>query len=161
MNLASSILSLCLLVILSFPAHAKDQNHHPHHAAHAVVAVHPHRFVRVHRGHHRSVAVASVDARELPHPSGCPATAFCGCGAAVEIFGKPLRELWLAANWFKFPHASPAPGMVAVRQHHVMVIKQVVGANRAVVYDANSGHHRTQVHEVSLAGYSIRNPRGG
>jgi hypothetical protein len=42
-----------------------------------------------------------------------------------------------------------------------MVIERVTGHGRAIVYDANSGHHRTQVHEVSLAGYSIRNPRGG
>ena len=162
MNLRSSVLSLAFLVILSFPALAHPHHHHPgQHGIHrVVVAVHPHAFVRLHRGFHRAVVVASA-ATELPHPAGCPATEFCACGAAVEVFGRPIRELWLAANWFRFPPAALAPGMAAVRQHHVMVIKQVVGPNRAVVYDANSGHHRTQVHEVSLQGYSIRNPRGG
>lgn len=49
----------------------------------------------------------------LPHPSGCPRRAFCGCGAAVEVFGRPIRSLWLAARWLDFPRAAPAPGMVA------------------------------------------------
>lgn len=97
---------------------------------------------------------------ELPHPSGCPATAFCGCGAAVEVFGHAVRDLWLAAAWFRFPPTSAAPGMVAVRSHHVMVIRQVIDAGHALVYDANSGGHRTREHVVSLAGYSIRNPHG-
>ncbi len=98
---------------------------------------------------------------ELAHPAGCPSTSFCGCGASIEVFGHSVRDLWLAANWFRFPPAQPAPGMVAVRSHHVMVIRSVVGPGTAVVFDANSGHHRTQVHTVSLAGYSIRNPHGG
>lgn len=34
----------------------------------------------------------------LPHPPGCPRRAFCGCGAAVEVFGRPIRSLWLAAR---------------------------------------------------------------
>src|SRR3569623_3640440 len=48
----------------------------------------------------------------LPHPAGCPRRAFCGCGAAVEVFGKPVRSLWLAATWLRFPRATPAPVMV-------------------------------------------------
>ena len=103
-----------------------------------------------------------ASASTLSHPAGCPRVAFCGCGAAVEVFGRPVRDLWLAANWFRFPPASAAPGMVAVRQHHIVVIRQALPGNKAIVYDANSGHHMTQIHEVSLAGYSIRNPhRGG
>jgi hypothetical protein len=102
-----------------------------------------------------------VRAQVVGHPAGCPSVSFCGCGASVRVFGHPVRGLWLAANWFRYPSAQAASGMVAVRRHHVMVIERVTGRGRAVVYDANSGHHRTQVHEVSLAGYSIRNPRGG
>ena len=106
--------------------------------------------------------VLAVDAREIvSHPLGCPTVSFCGCGAAVEVFGRPIRDLWLAANWFRFPPAAPAPGMVAVRQHHVFVIRQVLGNGRVIAFDPNSGHHVTQIHEVSLAGYSVRNPRGG
>jgi hypothetical protein len=97
----------------------------------------------------------------LSHPAGCPASAFCGCGASVQVFGHPVRELWLAANWLKFPPASPAPGMAAVRAHHVMVIMEMRGGGRALVYDANSGRGETHMHEMLLAGYSIRNPHAG
>jgi hypothetical protein len=96
----------------------------------------------------------------LPHPAGCPSVAFCGCGAAIEVFGRSVRALWRAAAWLAFPPAAPAPGMAAVRQHHVMIIREYLGDGRALVYDANSGGHLTRVHVVSLRGYRIRNPRG-
>lgn len=95
----------------------------------------------------------------VAHPHGCPRRAFCGCGAAVRIFGAPVRALWLAANWFRFPRAAPAPGMAAVRRHHVFVLEQHIGGSVWQVYDANSGRHRTQVHPRSIAGYTIVNPR--
>lgn len=104
-------------------------------------------------------AVANFAAQILPHPPGCPRRLFCGCGAAIEVFGRPVRHLWLAANWLKFPPAAPAPGMVAARPGHVMVIRQYLGNNRALVYDANSGGGLTRVHVRSLSGFSIRNPR--
>lgn len=106
-----------------------------------------------------SPAVASIGASILPHPQGCPRRLFCGCGAAIEVFGRPVRELWLAANWLKFPPAQPAAGMVAANRRHVMVIRQYLGNNTALVYDANSGGGKTRLHVRSLAGYSIRNPR--
>ena len=71
------------------------------------VQAHTHR-------HHHSVAVAS-SATQLPHPSGCPRTEFCGCGTSVEIFGHSVRSLWLASNWFRIPTGRSAPGMVAVQ----------------------------------------------
>lgn len=108
--------------------------------------------------HYRIAQNWAEDEGVVPHPAGCPHTAFCGCGASVEIFGKPIRELYLAANWFKFPRTSPAPGMVAVRQHHVFVIRAVHGDGTVLAYDANSGGHKTRVHTVSLNGFSVRNP---
>ncbi len=96
--------------------------------------------------------------RLLPHPAGCPSRAFCGCGVSVKVFGHPIRSLYLAANWFQFPHAAPAPGMVAVRNHHVMYIESMDANGNAVVYDPNSGGHQTRLHTRSLAGYSIRDP---
>jgi hypothetical protein len=96
----------------------------------------------------------------VSHPVGCPGRAFCGCGAAVRVFGHSVRELWLAAAWFRYPPASPAPGMVAVRRHHVMVLEADLGNGLWQVYDANSGGHATRIHARSLAGYSIRNPHG-
>ncbi len=95
----------------------------------------------------------------VAHPEGCPRSEFCGCGAAVRVFGHAVRELWLAANWFKFPRTSPAPGMAAVRRHHVFVLEADLGGGLWKVYDANSGHHLTRVHARSLAGYAIVNPR--
>lgn len=97
--------------------------------------------------------------RYVAHPSGCPRIAFCGCGASIEVFKRNIRSLWLAANWFKFPRARPAPGMVAVRRHHVFVIREVLNGSLVLAYDANSGGHRTRVWVRSLAGFTVVNPR--
>jgi hypothetical protein len=109
--------------------------------------------VRMHRVAERVEHVVS-------HPAGCPRISFCGCGAAVRIFGRPIRDLWLAANWFHFPRTRPAPGMAAVRRHHVMVLEANLGGGVWRVYDANSGRHRTRVHARSLAGFVVVDPRG-
>jgi hypothetical protein len=50
--------------------------------------------------------------------------------------------------------------MVAVRQHHVFVLLEHRGGSRWLSYDANSGGHRTRIHERSIAGHAIVNPRG-
>lgn len=102
----------------------------------------------------------AIQASILPHPAGCPRRAFCGCGAAVEVFGKPVRSLWLAANWLRFPRAAPAPGMVAARRGHVFVIREVLGNGRVLAYDANSGGRKTRLHVRSLAGFIVVNPNG-
>lgn len=107
------------------------------------------------------VAVQRVAAAVVSHPPGCPARAFCGCGAAVRVFGAPVRSLWLAASWFKFPRASPAAGMVAVRRGHVFVLEQHLGGSTWLAYDANSGRRKTRIHPRSISGYVIVNPRGG
>lgn len=77
-----------------------------------------------------------------------------------RIFGSPIRSLWLAANWFKFPRSAPAPGTVAVRRHHVFVLEQHLGGDTWQVYDANSGGRKTRIHARSIAGYVIVDPRG-
>lgn len=105
-------------------------------------------------------SIGGTSAQILPHPDGCPRRAFCGCGASVAVFGRSIRSLWLAANWFQFPHADPAPGMVAVRRHHVFVIEQVLEGGKVLAYDANSGGHLTRRHVRSLAGFSVRDPHG-
>lgn len=104
-------------------------------------------------------SMVSTVGQILPHPSGCPSRAFCGCGAASYL-GISNRDLWLAANWFRFPRAAPGPGMAAVRRHHVMVIVSYEGGDVATVYDANSGRHMTRIHQVSLRGYEVVDPRG-
>jgi hypothetical protein len=47
----------------------------------------------------------------------------------VRVFGHSVRDLWLAANWFKFPRAAPGAGMVAVRRHHVFVLEVHLGGD--------------------------------
>lgn len=101
------------------------------------------------------------DAQIVSHPAGCPARLFCGCGAAVYVFGRPVRELWLAAAWFKFPRAAAAAGMVAVRRHHVFVLLDHVAGDVWRVFDANSGGHATRIHNRSISGHTIVNPHGG
>jgi hypothetical protein len=114
------------------------------------------------------VALALVipsQAQIVPNPHGCPPVAFCGCATAMWIFGAPVRVLWLAKNWLRYPPDKPGPGMVAVRRdgHHVFAIIKVRG-KQALIYNPNSGKHLTRIHWVSLAHlkarYSIRNPRG-
>jgi hypothetical protein len=105
------------------------------------------------------VGVRESQAQVLPHPAGCPRRAFCGCGAAMEVFGQPVRGLWLASNWYKFPRSAPAPGMAAVRRHHVMILKEHYSGDVWWVYDANSGGGLTRHHLRSIRGYTIVNPR--
>lgn len=91
-------------------------------------------------------------------PHGCPYQ-FCGCEASLYLFGEIRRDLNLAANWIrKFPRAHAAPGMVAARRHHVMVLIRHVSGSDWLVHDGNSGHHLTREHVRSIAGYVIVNP---
>jgi hypothetical protein len=110
---------------------------------------------------HARIRAAQSGAQIVAHPSGCPSRLFCACGAAVRVFGSPIRSLWAAAIWFKFPRAAPAPGMVAVRSHHVFVLEADLGNGLWQVYDANSGGGATRIHARSLAGYAVVNPHGG
>lgn len=137
---------------------------------HAAVQVKRHVRVAHHMrrsriaSNHGIVSPINRSARQISvtivaHPEGCPRSAFCGCGASVRVFGHSVRELWLAANWFKFPRAAPAPGNVAVRRHHVFVLEANLGGGIWRVYDANSGGHATRIHARSLAGYTIVSPR--
>lgn len=112
-----------------------------------------------HQEHSPGRTAIKITTQIMPHPKGCPRTAFCGCGTALHIFRKNIRELWLARNWYRFPPAGPAPGMVAVRRHHVFAILKVLDRRRVLAYDPNSGQHKTRIHIRSLVGYSVRNPQ--
>jgi hypothetical protein len=165
-----AVLSIVLILLLSWgPAHAADCRYDNDGKVHCfgvtlTPKAGPHR-ARAQRPPARPArAVAVNDDRAgliLSHPPGCPRRAFCGCGASVRVFGRPIRALYLAANWRKFPAATPRAGMVAWRHHHVMVIERMTGPQTALVYDANSGQHLTRLHERSLRGYRIVNPFGG
>lgn len=93
-------------------------------------------------------------------PAGCP-RAYCGCFASLEVFGKIIPELNLAANWArKFPRTSPAPGMVAARPGHVFVLVSHIEGNEWLVKDGNSGGGLTRQHIRSINGYRVVNPHG-
>ena len=93
-------------------------------------------------------------------PTDCPRS-FCGCEASRYLFGHVRADLNLASNWMrKFPRTAPAPGMAAVRNHHVFVLMSHVGGNNWLVHDGNSGHGLTREHVRSISGYTVVNPRG-
>ena len=160
-----------LSLLSGLPASAHARHHHRHHG-HSYTQSYREgrREARWHRGYIRrpwgerhayGPRYASAGTI-LPHPAGCPGTAFCGCAASIEAFGHSVRELWLAANWLTFPRAVPAPGMAAVfGRHHVAIIREVYGDGTALLYDGNSGHHLTRLHRRSIAGATIVNPHGG
>jgi hypothetical protein len=120
-----------------------------------------HRVAHARQHHRRAVARIRDRGQIVAHPTGCPRVAFCGCGVASHIFGSPIRALWLAAAWLRYPSAAPAPGMVAVRQHHVFAIVALRSPGVVLAFDPNSGGHRTRIHLRSLAGYKVVNPRAG
>ena len=163
---------LCLLTFFALISSAEAGHRHHKHRLHHVQRHHAVHHVRHHIRHHRHhrrharhhqhysrVAAISAPATIVPNPAGCPSRAFCGCGAALRVFGHHVRDLWLAANWYRFPRTSPAPGTVAVRPHHVMVLEAELGPGVWQVYDANSGGHATRIHARSIAGYTIVQPR--
>lgn len=105
--------------------------------------------------------MVSLDRGEVTggRPSGCP-HAFCGCAASLYLFGRIIPELNLAANWVrKFSHTTPAPRMAAARSGHVFVLLEHKHDLVWKVYDGNSGGHLTRIHERSIAGYQIVDPR--
>lgn len=111
------------------------------------------------RANRTQIADANGNGMIVGHrPSGCPHL-FCGCEASLYVFGAIKPELNLAANWArKFPRTQPAPGMVAARSGHVMVLMSHVDGNMWMVHDGNSGGGRTREHVRSISGYAIVNP---
>jgi hypothetical protein len=101
-----------------------------------------------------------ADETVVEHPSGCPWHAFCACGLAVKFFGHPVESLASARAWYRFKRSDPAPGMVAVRPHHVFALEYQIQGDVWMAYDANSGSHLTRMHPKSISGYTIVNPHG-
>jgi hypothetical protein len=98
----------------------------------------------------------------VAHPAGCPRSLFCGCGASIEVFGRSVRDLWLVANWYRFPRTAPAPGMAVLwGTRHVAIIREYYGDGTALLYDTNSGQGLTRVHRRSIAGLAVVNPHPG
>lgn len=149
------VLIAAVLTVAVTPAEAKHHRHHHH----KIYAPAQSQYQVAYANYERQMADyrAAVGQVVGSRPSGCP-HAYCGCGVSLKVFGRIIPRLNLAANWYSFPSASPGPGMVAVRNHHVMLIQHMDGNGNAVVYDPNSGGHATRIHTVSLRGYHIVNP---
>jgi hypothetical protein len=98
------------------------------------------------------------DEEVVSHPAGCPTTAYCGCGASVRLYGHPVRELYPAAAWRRFPRATCAAGRVAIwGEHHVAVILECRG-NEARLWDPNSGSGLTRIHWRELPSLIVEPP---
>lgn len=104
--------------------------------------------------------------RVVDHPSGCPRSLFCGCGVSVYVFGHPIKSLFLAAAYGRFPQtSSPGPRDVAYRRGHALAFMSVSG-NQATIYNPNSGRRLTRVQTVTLSalrakGYRFVSPLSG
>lgn len=91
-------------------------------------------------------------------PSQCPPRLWCGCAAAIKVFGEPRRDLWSARAWLKLgrPVPHPAPGAVVVyargkRGGHVGIVVSVVGPGRIIMWSGNDGN-AIRTRERSTAG---------
>lgn len=174
-------LILVISIVLSFwngTAEARQHHHYKHHTYHR------HHSHRVHIAKVNPVEQACIficstmqayqkyqpahvftptrytdSGTVVAHPAGCPSRAFCGCGSSIRAFGHSVRELWLAANWYKFPRAAPGPGMAEVRPHHVRIIEADLGNGLYQFYDPNSGRGQTRIHADRIKG-TIVNPHG-
>ena len=151
------LLILAIMIGLHTPAEARHASHRHHHTHHRSILRHynTHSIHRIHAVHSIAAPVTV-----LPHPNGCPHVAFCGCGASIEVFHENIRRLWVAAEWYSFPRAEPAPGMVAVTRHHVSVLKEHIQGSVWMVIDHNGGHHMSFLHPRSIAGTTIVDPHG-
>ena len=155
--LAAIVFLLIQAIYFPAPAHADELRRH-HHRHHARLESQRSLFVAMLGFGLAQVLRDAIVAR----PAGCPSRAFCGCGVSVRVFGHPVRDLYLAANWYRFPRTYPAVGNVAIfGRHHVAYIESVNGDGAATLYDPNSGGHATRVHTRSLAGATIVRPSGG
>ncbi len=96
----------------------------------------------------------------LSHPAGCPRSAFCGCGVSVRVYGHPVRDLYPASAWGRFPRTIARAGAVAIWHHHVAYIESISADGSAMLYDPNSGRHLTRLHAASLRGAIIVDPNG-
>ena len=101
-----------------------------------------------------------VAASIVAHPAGCPSRAFCGCGAAVRLFGRPIRALWLAANWFRFPRAVPAPGWPRCAGTMCSCSRRTSEATPGRSMTPTPAEATDPDPRGSIAGYVIVNPRG-
>lgn len=109
------------------------------------------------RHHHPALDANGNEGVIGGRPSGCP-WAYCGCGLR-KYLGLSDDRLNLAWNWARlFRHTSPAPGVAAVRHHHVMLLVSHVSGSIWTVRDYNGGRHLSYIHERDVRGYVFVDP---
>ena len=180
-RIIAAILAASVVAFATVPAQAKHYRHHATHHSRSHVKTVEHAFFsnvavnstaesdQRYAAPSYSVSLTSQRARKSSYegggvvggrPAGCP-HAFCGCEASRYVFGRIIPELNLAYNWIrKFPRTSPAPGMAAARNHHVMILIQQVDGSDWLVHDGNSGGHLTRDHVRPINADIIVNPQG-
>ena len=107
--------------------------------------------------HHTGRAVSYSGSLDASCRSAARMGGPCGCWAAEHFFGNPVRALWLAANWLRFPRTQAAAGTAAVwpNAHHVAPVVAVNGDGTVTVADSWA------THAVRMAGLRFVNPHGG
>lgn len=163
----TSTISLAVLLLIAMTATANAQHRHGHHQRSRTISatIVCNEFgcldrAKADRGKHGHVLNANRSTVVGRRPAGCP-HAYCGCEASLYLFKKIRPKLNRAANWLReFPRTAPAPGMVAARTHHVMVLMSHVRGSRWLVHDGNSGGGLTREHVMSIRGYTIVDPHG-
>jgi hypothetical protein len=162
LKISTIFIAVLISIAITTIADAKHRHAHPRNRIHASIACNE-RGCSSQASVDRAGISQAIDANGNfigRRPAGCPHN-FCGCEASRYLFGVIRAELNLASNWIrKFPRTSPAPGMAAVRNHHVMVLMSHVGGNDWLVHDGNSGGGLTRDHVRSINGYTIVNPQG-
>lgn len=156
------MLSIALISILSTVAEAKPRKIHRQTTSTYIVCDHRGCSDNI-QSNTVAVNTSTNSSSYIPHPQGCPRRAFCGCGAAIRVFGTPRRDLWLARNWLQFARSNPSPGKAAVirkgrNRGHVFVLEQHISGDKWLVTDYNSGGNRSRQHVRSISGYSIVDP---
>lgn len=152
-----ALLAAVFLCLFAFPAAAFDRHDIENPWRQEWSAPSPYqKRAKTQKVRHAARTSAAVIAHR---PAGCP-HAYCGCALSLKNFGKIIPSLNIAANWKGFPITLPAPDMVAARTGHVFQLIAHVSGNVWRVYDPNSGRGATRIHERSIAGYTIHNPRG-
>ncbi len=138
---------LLAAIIALLPCVAQASHHHHHHNHH-------------HNHHHEQrIAPPAQTVTVLPQTTYIPHPNYAWCGwwmrqHVQELYGITLGAAYnRAIEWSHFgrPAEGAAPGVIAVKRHHVMMVVSVPRAGRIVTISGNDGH-AVRVRERSTRG---------
>lgn len=155
----SAVIAALICLVMTATANAKPQKKHSSNNAYSQQHRAQYHRIAVKRHSPRRVrVVASRNVKMISRPAVCPPRAYCGCGAAVKVFGKSVRSLWPSSAWLRFPRAAPGHMKVAARRGHVFVIDYMIDSRTAMAWDFNSGRGQSRYHARSITGFTIVDP---